>query len=122
MFVYRQRTGQFLEDGILLATGYSGAGEGKNNPLLEHVRNVGPIPCGEYEIGEAFSSRTKGPVVMRLIPAGHKARNRSGFLIHGDNKTHTASRGCIILDRKTREHVSNVRGRLSVEPGEEGTP
>lgn len=35
--------------------------------------------------------------------------DRSGLLIHGDNSvTHDASDGCIILDKVTREQISNL--------------
>jgi hypothetical protein len=30
---------------------------------------------------------------------------RSAFMIHGDNRTHTASQGCIILRRDLREQI-----------------
>lgn len=39
-----QKTGELQQDGEHVATGYSGAGEGKNNPKMQSVRNVGPIP------------------------------------------------------------------------------
>ena len=32
-------------------TGYAGTGAGRNNPAMENVRNVGPIPQGNYSVG-----------------------------------------------------------------------
>ena len=102
---YLQSTGELLLDGKHVGKGYSGKGEGLNNPAKEDVENLGPIPRGEWSIGPHFKHETKGPVVMRLTPIGHKAHDRSGFLIHGDNDkmNHTASNGCIILPAELRK-------------------
>lgn len=118
MFVYEQSSGKFSQDGVYLVTGYSGwddgdnipePGEGKNNPDAQAVKNVGPIPVGQYNIGPVYDHPTKGPVVMRLTPkVGTEAFGRSAFLIHGDSvhAPGTASHGCIILPRKIRERVA----------------
>ncbi len=108
-FVYSQKTGKLTLDGKEVGKGYSGHGEGKDNPDKEAVKNVGPILAGLWKIGEVFKHDTKGPIVMRLTPDGHAAHGRTGFLIHGDNPkmNGTASEGCIILDKKTRQAVAN---------------
>lgn len=107
-WTYRQSTGQLSHNGEAIGNGYSGIKEGLNNPEKESVRNVGPIPHGEWKIGDSFKHDTKGPVVMRLTPVGHTAHERTAFLIHGDNKNlnNTASNGCIILSRKLREKIA----------------
>lgn len=95
---------------ILYSSGYSGAGAGKNNPGMVQVRNVGPIPCGKYSIGEPFDSEAHGPHVMRLFPdPSNQMFGRSGFLMHGDSISSpgNASEGCIVLPRDVRELVSN---------------
>lgn len=108
-WTYVQKTGELQQDGEHVATGYSGAGEGKNNPELQNVPNVGPIPRGDWTIdGPPFDTRDHGPYVLRLQPdPGTETHGRSGFLMHGDSKAHpgTASHGCIILPRPTREQV-----------------
>ena len=46
---------------------------------------------------------------MRLSPKpGTDTLDRSGFMIHGDNAAanHTASEGCIILSRTTRNMIA----------------
>jgi hypothetical protein len=107
MWVYQQTTGELLLDGEYVATGYSGHNEGLNNPALEAVQNVGPIPAGNWTIGEPHNSEHRGPVCLPLRPAGHAAHGRTAFLIHGDNQKgdKSASHGCIILPRKIRERI-----------------
>lgn len=117
VWVYVQKTGKlYLLDHLgaprpkeATATGYSGHGDGLNNPLKENVRNVGPIPAGKWKIGDKFDHPRIGPVTMSVTPDGHDALGRTEFLIHGDNKkmNMSASEGCIILDRKTREMIAN---------------
>jgi hypothetical protein len=51
-----------------VATGYSGKGEGLDNPDLQDVPDEGPIPEGTYTIGSASTHPGKGPVVMELEP------------------------------------------------------
>ena len=89
-------------------SGYSGAkGKSLNNPAMQDVRNVGPIPQGFYYI-DPQKSNEKFTAFMRLTP-GQEIYGRSGFLIHGDNKrrNQSASEGCIILPRDVRNIINN---------------
>ena len=108
VWIYEQSTGKLHFKGKVVAQGYAGRGKGLNNPDAEKERNVGPVPRGEYTIGEAFKHPTIGPLVMRLTPIGHTAHGRSGFLIHGDNRKmdRSASRGCIILPPAVRTQIA----------------
>lgn len=106
-FVYRQVSPIMTHDGVIMraSTLYSGHGSGLNNPALEAMANVGPIPAGLWRIIEWLDHyEDKGPIVARLEPVGHDAHKRSGFLIHGDNSlsNHSASHGCIIADHDLR--------------------
>ena len=65
---------------------------------------------------QPYDTRTHGPRVMRLTPQGHTAQGRSGFLIHGD-RTHTASEGCVILDRTVRTQISRSSDSRSPSAG-----
>lgn len=111
-FTFKQSTGEFTGPNFQ-TVGYSGFGNGVNNPQLEAVADVGSIPQGKYIIGaffDDFSSRDhtgKGPLVCHLMPNQHAALGRSGFMIHGDNAqlNHTASHGCLILARFAREYI-----------------
>lgn len=112
---YSQTTGRLVrirDDGTreVVATGYSGRDRGLNNPDMENVADSGPIPRGEYSIGNPRRSANTGPHVMDLTPVGHNAHGRQNFQIHGDNTTpepHDASRGCIILPRNIRNAISD---------------
>jgi len=107
MFTYKQTNGMLDHDGVPVGMGYSGHAEGRNNPAMQAVHNVGPIPQGLYTIGPPHDTPTHGPHVMALTPAGHDALGRSGFLMHGDNVKHDASLGCIIMLRTVRDQVSS---------------
>ena len=108
-WTFNQKTGELQQDGRHVANGYSGAGQGKNNPDLQHVRNVGPIPQGEWTVaGPPVDSAEHGPYVLRLEPSdATETFGRSGFLMHGDSKTApgTASHGCVIMPKFVREEV-----------------
>lgn len=114
MWTWKQSTGElnFVADdpvGYTQSTGYSGYGQGKNNPAMQAMPDVGPIPCGMYTIGPAFFDSEKGPCVMALVPdPANEMFGRGGFLIHGDSIEDPgfASHGCVILDHATRETIA----------------
>lgn len=115
MHTYSQSTGNWWDEkGELLATGYSGHGEGKNNPNLQAIRNVGPIPRGLYTIGQPRDSANVGHFALPLTPVDHDALGRTNFLIHGDSKTSpgAASHGCIILSRSIRMMIHDRNDRI----------
>lgn len=107
-WTYSQATGAISRGGMTLGTGYSGHGEGRNNPAMEAVHDVGPIPHGRYSILSPRDTDTHGPYVLPLVPEeGTDTHGRAGFLIHGDSvkAPGTASHGCIILARAYRISV-----------------
>lgn len=110
-WVYEQSTGRILLAGERIGIGYSGHGEGLDNPDEESKADIGPIPRGSWMIGEPFKHETKGPIVMRLTPVGHKAYGREGFLIHGDNAkmNKSASNGCIVLSADLRMSIATSK-------------
>lgn len=108
MWTYVQSNGDFFFNNEYIETGYSGKDpEGKNKPDKECDKDVGPIPRGYFTIGA--EKQTPTPVTLMLTPENPNYCNpkRDNFLIHGDNiaSPGTASIGCIILARKTRERV-----------------
>jgi hypothetical protein len=105
---YSQSTGTLAHDGQVVAIGYSGHDNGKNNPDMQQVPNTGPIPKGRYFMGPPHDSAKVGPFALALDPApGTDTFGRSAFMIHGDSIVHpgTASEGCIILLRDARNKI-----------------
>lgn len=108
MWTYCIPSGDLSHDGAHVATGYSGRDAGKNNPGMQTVQGIGPIPQGSYEILPPRDTDTHGPYVMPLrADIGNVMYGRSGFLMHGDSvhAPGTASHGCIILPRDIRHAV-----------------
>ena len=107
-WIYQQVSGTlYSADGEMVYTGYSGHGDGLNNPAYENVPDVGPIPRGSFVIGTPHDSETHGPVVLPLTPMeSTETFGREGFLMHGDEVEHPgqhlASHGCIIMPRTIR--------------------
>lgn len=108
MWIYSQSNGSLRGSTIgVVAHGYAGAGDGKNNPEMDQVPNVGPLPVGKYTIGRPYNS-SHSPYTLRLTPdPTNVMHGRSGFLIHGDSIANpgTASQGCIILPRAIRQKI-----------------
>ncbi len=100
---------------IPIATGYSGQMLGLNNPALQGIQSLGPIPQGTYNIGNAYRHSRLGPVTMNLTPTqGTNTFGRSLFRIHGDNpcRCQSASEGCMVLSpRNVRELINNSTDR-----------
>lgn len=118
-FHYTQLTGELdLEEtsqATWLGNGYSGKGKHRNNPMSSAIIGWGPIPKGWYTLEGPFNKYVNdqghrlGNCVFRLVPdKDNQMFKRSGFLIHGDNKNHDASEGCIVQGPSVREHVAAI--------------
>lgn len=104
-YLYDQSTGMKyrLE---LVGTGYAGHGAGRNNPRAQGQHDIGPLPCGSYTYGPPHTNPKTGPVTLDLRPDAENAMlGRADFREHGDNPTHDASEGCVIMPRPVREGV-----------------
>lgn len=91
---------------------YSGAWpKGFNDPSLQSVIDVGPIPCGFWDIcGPPITTTEHGPYVLRLEPwPGTETYGRVGFLMHGKPlppaDIRSGSKGCICAGPDTRRRV-----------------
>jgi hypothetical protein len=121
MFTYQQSTGKvFAGDGSLLGIGWSGQEAGKNNPAMQDVANVGPLPRGRYTIGAAYHHPKLGPVTMDLTPdPANEMFGRADLRIHGSKEgdPEHSSEGCIIQERPEREVIaaSSDRDLIVVE-------
>lgn len=116
---YDQCTGAFIiwspvDDGGIErvqyeATGYAGKGRGRNEPDLEYLHRIGPLPKGKYAVRGPADHPRLGRFVFRLdrIDDG-PTFGRGGFYIHGDSRSDPgeASEGCIVLDRDARDAVA----------------
>lgn len=109
MWRWVQRTGALYDTlGELIGHGYAGHDAGKNNPALQNVRNIGPVPVGIYQIEPPVDTATHGPYVLWLQPfTSNVMSGRAGFGIHGDSiqSPGSASNGCIILPRPIRQRI-----------------
>jgi RHS repeat-associated protein len=120
-WIYSQSTGQISHQPSAtlgggppqpIGTGYSGNGQGLNNPAMQGKPFVGPIPQGDYDIGQATS--TKGPLTLPLNPQhGTNTFGRDAFRIHGDNSKgdQSASEGCVVTSRNVRNQIHNSPDR-----------
>jgi Protein of unknown function (DUF2778) len=111
---WREAAGELWRDGRFVGKGYSGNGRGKNNPSMQGVAGVGPIPQGRWRIVERYDSHNVGPYALALHAVDatpdndtHDATGRGSFRIHGDSirAPGTASKGCVILPRTLRERI-----------------
>ncbi len=113
-WTYDQATGNMTApDGVLLTTGYSGTGLARNMPEAEGQHGAknaagtivagGPIPRGTYFLSELMDPHPRlGAYAIRLVPdeptrAKLALLDRGDYWIHGDDRTHNASEGCIVL-------------------------
>jgi len=105
LWSYTQKTGELLPDGQLVADGDSGGGDGKNNPDMQAVHNMGPTYC------------SWSPVL------GTDTFGGSGFLMHGDAKESPggASEACVVMPRPVPEQLWNS-GDTELEGGAEFQP
>lgn len=132
MWVWAIRTGEMFHDGVLWCSGYAGRYTGKNNPDMQDVKDVGPLPCGFYVMQDARNSTATGPVTIDLEPdPRNQMFGRAYFRWHGERLAPPpglASDGCIVSDHDPRVRAAALiaAGDRSLEvvadynPGNEG--
>ncbi|MDQ7835899.1 MAG: DUF2778 domain-containing protein [Humidesulfovibrio sp.] len=113
--VLRDEQGRVMTD-----KGYSGRGDAENNSSQEHVEDHGPIPQGNWRIKEITNPNYRTDLtrpIYRLVPDDETrarveamGRKPDSFLIHGGDEARTASTGCIIVDRNTRQQLKSHLG------------
>lgn len=103
--VYVQDTGEiaFINGDFEcpFGSGFAGTGEGRNDSAQEHVRNIGPIPRGDYYMEVVVHPRFHAPAIKLTPEPETQTFGRSSFYIHGGTK----SEGCIILSKNERLFV-----------------
>jgi hypothetical protein len=118
MWLYLSRSGALLRSlptghREIVAYGFAGRREGLNDPDLQHVKGIGPLPEGLYTIEAPHDSATTGPYTLRLVPhPNNRMFGRSSFAMHGPNKAAPAesSHGCMVFEI--------TRRRLTWESGD----
>jgi hypothetical protein len=107
-WIFFQKTGRLYHNADVYV-GYSGHDAGRNNPAMENVKGIGPVPRGNYTMYGVHSSEKTGPVTIRLRPDDATrarieamGRDPDSFEIHGDNAEGNASHGCLIFIRVVR--------------------
>lgn len=112
MWTFNQSNGEIRDGGQLVGVGYAGAGEGKNNPAMQEVHNIGPLPCGLYEIGEPKEGTHMGHFAVELIPHdSNEMFGRGEFFWHGDDGKGTASEGCVCSSYAVRHMAYSGQDR-----------
>ena len=104
---YSQSNGLIVNsDGGQIAAGWAGHGQGKNNPIMEDVQCVGPLPRGLYRVGEWQTHPRLGQHCAPLTQVQGESFGRSGFWIHGPSrdpeKYGQESEGCIVVPHDPR--------------------
>jgi len=104
-------TGRLFDPaGTEVSRGYAGGNcgknpEGRNNPDLCNVPNIGPLPPGFYTYGEPIEHSKLGAFAIPLIPdPANEMYDRKDFFMHGDTPIPgNGSEGCIVQPRPWRE-------------------
>lgn len=107
--IFEITTGKLYDGPVLVGQGWAGHLTGNDNPSMEDIKNVGPLPEGSYTIGDPLDGTSLGPLAFPLTPAiTNKEYGRSDFFIHGAALTHPemSSDGCIIQPHVARIYVA----------------
>lgn len=114
MLTFTISTGDLSIDGACVGMGYAGNGPCLNDPGACDVKMHGPLPQGMYTIGAPEDRPTTGLFSLPLTPHDQAMFGRGSFYIHGDNPraNQSASDGCIVTDRATRELIAAMQDHL----------
>lgn len=101
-WTFEQATGWWIDPtgNVIFKCAYAGNGAGKNNPDMQDVKDVGPLPRGLYTAQAPVTDPKVGKYAMRLTPsATNEMYGRADFFLHGDSVSDpgNASEGCIVL-------------------------
>lgn len=103
MWTYHQSSGQLFHENDLVAIGFAGQAEGKNNPFMQDVRHTGPLPQGLYLICDQQYNKRAGvgfPLKRMRVPS----KRRGTWWIHAGH----ASRGCPIVDVEALDRITDI--------------
>jgi RHS repeat-associated protein len=115
---YSQRTGALWYvaangERTLIGIGYAGTNRnnlnGRNNPDAQNIRDNGPIPQGQWQIGAQINTPNLRDALPLTPMAGTNTFGRDGFFMHGSSAQHPddSSNGCPIFPREIRDRINN---------------
>lgn len=106
MLIYEQKAAILTFPDGTKFSGYAGRDAGKNNPDMQNVKGIGPLPIGKYygtELHEDDPVVGKYAIVLTPDPS-NQMFGRNSFFLHGDSIDHPgeASHGCIVMPKAAR--------------------
>ncbi len=111
-WIYSQSTGRLTYvdsngNSAFVGTGYAGYGPGLNNPAMQNVPFIGPLPQGLYTIGPQQDNGNRSQSMVLTPNPGNQMFDRWGFLIHGPHKDdqHDSSNGCPVFKKSIRDQI-----------------
>lgn len=111
MYTYKISTGQLFDLAMVLCGhGWAGQPPYKNDPSATGVSGKGPLPCGYFTIGAAYTHPHIGKLTMNLIPdSTNDMKGRDLFRMHGASESDPehSSEGCIIMPHDVRQMVAD---------------
>lgn len=111
--IYHQQSGKLYDEGTLVGIGWAGHLDGKNNPDMQDIKGIGPLPQGLYTVNDPVDNTHLGPLAFPLTPHPENFMfGRNSFFIHGASSSHPAlsSDGCIIQGPVTRAYIKKKIG------------
>jgi hypothetical protein len=112
-YTYFHNTGQFKAGDQVIATGFSGTGEAKNDPWSYKEKVTGVIPLGDWKVDRRRTDAKTGEPVfdLHLFTGGHVKGRIPGenFTIHADNAPNAGESG-IALPRQARDAIQIPTG------------
>lgn len=90
------------------------SGSCRDNPDCQCEVSTGPLPQGQYTIGNMFTYHGM-PYCYELFPASsNNMCGRSGFLIHGGSCSSNPSEGCIVIESESERYQIKSGASLKV--------
>ena len=85
--------------------------KGRNNPLMQDVHFIGPLPQGVYRVGEWGMHHPVGDLSAPLTQIAGETYGRNAFFIHGPGGAdpENSSEGCIVIPHNDRVAVAALQ-------------
>jgi hypothetical protein len=104
---YAEKTGELLEDGQLVADGYSGGNDGKNNSDMQAVHSVGPIPQGGGSIEGPPINTAKTWALHTALEPRLSAPTRADGSVSSSRATQRSLQDALLRHVQSENRLSN---------------